>query len=1045
MSDPNHKGWIAWFANNSVAANLLMFCILAAGVMTLMSIRTEGFPGFEAKQVTISVPYNSGSAVETERAVTKKIERALTGTEGIKKVTSTSTASNSTIVVEKSSGIDLDKLLSDVKIKVDAVSLPDAAENPVVVRATEIEEVIQIELFGPLEQDVLSTSARRLKDRLLEDPLIPSVTIGGDKTQEITIKVNEQTLQRYGLTFGTVVRQVQAFSLVSEQGSLKGENGRILVKADKQSYYKQDFETIPVVTLEDGRVVRLQELAEIRDGYTDDESLFRFDGQPGRKLTVQMVGDADLIPSALRAREIIEEVTADGSLPPQLQVKFWGDQSVEISDRLSLMMKNGLMGMGFVLLTLSLFLNLRTAFWVAMGLPIAFAGALFLMGPSMMGLTLNELTTFGFIIALGIVVDDAIVVAESVHTTVKEEGSGVDKVVKGVHKVATPAVFGVLTTMAAFFPITLVTGRLAEIFSLFAWVVVFCLIFSIIESKFILPAHLAHINHSKRHDNFLARFWHAFQDKVGGALDRFRLNIYQPLVTLALKLRYLSALVFCLVLVAVGYMIPSGHVRMVFFPEIPGSTITAIYESEPDLGYGRLFAEGYRLEKALHELNEELANEEPSSKPPLIGIELTASDTGTVTVTGVATLPSERSITISEMADRWRDKVGPVEGAKRLNFRASEFDDADFSVELLLDDLDLLIQASQMVEDKLATQDGVLSMTNNLRAVRGRMNISLTDYGRAIGLTTQSVSEQVFQAIRGAEIQRFQRDDQEVKVRVRYPDAERNSKAALEQLYVRTPDGNPVLLSAVATLSPDFTVDEIYHSERKRVATLEAQIDKGSIEAETLTSYFNSEIFPQLQKKFPGIEAKFSGEVEQEIEAIGGLITAFTIALIAIYVLLAVPLKSYTQPVIVMAAIPFGIIGAILGHWIVGLPISILSINGILALSGIVVNDSLLLVSAYNENKGNGTKIRKALILAGGLRMRAVILTSTTTFAGLAPMIFETAEQAQFLIPAAVSLGFGILFATLITLFLIPVFLMILDDIKGLGGLFRKSRQLRFG
>jgi multidrug efflux pump subunit AcrB len=1045
MSNPNQKGWIAWFANNSVAANLLMFCIIAAGVMTLMSIRTEGFPGFEAKQVTISVPYNSGSAVETERAVTKKIERALTGTEGIKKVTSTSTASNSTIVVEKSSGIDLDKLLADVKIKVDAVSLPDAAENPVVVRATEIEEVIQIELFGPLEQDVLSTIARRLKDRLLEDPLIPSVTIGGDKTQEITIKVNEQALQRYGLTFGTVVRQVQAFSLVSEQGSLKGENGRILVKADKQSYYKQDFEGIPVVTLDDGRVVRLQELAEISDGYTDDKSLFLFDGQPGRKLTVQMVGDADLIPSALRAREIIDEVLADGNLPPQLQVQFWGDQSVEISDRLSLMMTNGLMGMGFVLLTLSLFLNLRTAFWVAMGLPIAFAGALFLMGPSVMGLTLNELTTFGFIIALGIVVDDAIVVAESVHTTVEEEGSGVDKVVKGVHKVATPAVFGVLTTMAAFFPITLVTGRLAEVFSLFAWVVVFCLIFSIIESKFILPAHLAHINHSKRHNNVLARFWHAFQDKVGGALDRFRLNIYQPLVTLALKVRYLSALVFCLVLVAVGYMIPSGHVRMVFFPEIPGSTITAIYESEPDLGYGRLFSEGYRLEKALHELNEELANEEPSGKPPLTGIELTASDTGTVTVTGVATLPSERSITITEMADRWRDKVGPVEGAKRLNFRASDFDDADFSVELLLDDLDLLIQASQIVEDRLATQDGVLSVTNNLRAVRGRMNISLTDYGRAIGLTTQSVSEQVFQAIRGAEIQRFQRDDQEVKVRVRYPDAERSSKAALEQLYVRTPDGNPVLLSAVATLSPDFTVDEIYHRERKRVATLETQIDKGSISAENLTSYFNTEIFPQLQQQFPGIEAEFSGEVEQQSEAIGGLITAFTIALIAIYVLLAVPLKSYTQPVIVMAAIPFGIVGAILGHWIVGLPISILSINGILALSGIVVNDSLLLVSAYNENKGNGTKIRKALILAGGLRMRAVILTSTTTFAGLAPMIFETAEQAQFLIPAAVSLGFGILFATLITLFLIPVFLRILDDFKGLGRLLGKSWHLRFG
>ncbi|MFS8182741.1 efflux RND transporter permease subunit [Pseudovibrio denitrificans] len=1032
MQQNTHKGWIAWFAHNPVAANLLMVCIIVAGVYTAMNIRTEGFPGFEANQVTISVEYKSGAAQETERGVTEKIERALTGTEGIKKVTSTSTASNSTIIIEKSSGTDLDKLLSDVKTKVDAVSLPSAAEKPVVVRAEEIEDAIQVEIFGDADPDVLDTVARRIKDRLLEDQLIPSVTISGERTQEISIEVQEDALQRYQLSFSELVRQVGNFSLISQQGSLKNENGRILIKADKQGYFLQDFESIPVITQTDGTVVRLQDVARITDAYTDDRSIYLYQGQPARKLSVQLIGKASLIPAAVRAREIINEVQAEGSLPTNIQFDFWEDESENISDRLSLMLKNGLMGMGLVLVTLALFLNLRTAFWVAMGLPIAFAGALALMGDGFWGMTLNELTTFGFIIALGIVVDDAIVVAESAHNVTEKEGDGIDNVIKGVKLVATPAIFGVLTTIAAFYPITLVTGRLAEIFSVFAWVVVFCLVFSIIESKFILPAHLAHLKHNAKPNNPLSRGWKVIQNGVSAGLERFKQSVYRPMVKLSLRMRYLSALGFVVLFVAVVYMVPSGIVRVVFFPEIPRQIVTATYKGEPDLGYGRLFAEANRIEAAAHKLKAQLDAESDSDVSPITGIEMQASDDGNVTVLAIATPPLERNITSNEIAERWRKLVGPVEGAQTIKFAADDFDFADFRVELLLDDVDQLIAASQYVEDMLATQAGVLSVTNDFRAVRGRLNIELTDYGRSVGLTTSAISEQVFQAIGGAEIQEFQRNQQEVKVRVRYPEAQRSSAAALQSLYVRTPAGDPILLSSVANLHSDLTVDEIYRSSRKRVATLDAQINKDEISADTLVTYFNEELLPQLQAKFPGVAVDFGGEVEQQREAIGGLITAFGITIIAIYVLLAVPLKSYTQPIVVMIAIPFGITGAIMGHWIVGIPVSILSINGILALSGIVVNDSLLLVSAFNDNCAKGMPIRQALVAAGTQRMRAVILTSTTTFAGLAPMIFETAEQAQFLIPAAVSLGFGILFATLITLFLIPTFMMILEDFSRL-------------
>ncbi|MES0880903.1 efflux RND transporter permease subunit [Roseibium sp. SCP14] len=1035
-------GWIAWFVRNPVAANLLMIFILLLGGMSFLSIRTEGFPSQPPRSVSISVSYDSGSAFETERGVTAKVERALKGLEGVKEVTSTSSSSLSSISIEMTSGYDLDKLLTDVKNRVDGVTLPADAETPVVTRELEIEEIAFLNIYGDVDHDVLKRVARRIRDRILADPAIPSVTILGELTPEVTIEIDQETLRRFQVSFADVVNVIAASSVTEEQGLLKSENGRIVVKADAQGTSLRDFENIELISGRDGQRVRLGEIATVRDGFTDDRQVYRFNGAPAIRLTMEMIGKADLVHAAGRVRDVVDEIRAETWLPEEIKLSLWNDKSVFINDRLSLMAKNGLMGMALVLLVLALFLDIRTAFWVSLGLPISFAGALILMGDSIWGLTLNEITTFGFIIALGIVVDDAIIVAESVHAEKEKHGASAQSVIRGVKKVAVPAVFGVLTTIAAFFPITLVPGRLAEIFSLFAWVVIFSLLFSIIESKFILPAHLAHARERSSSRNVLARGVRGLHKAIGDGLKFVTQRFYRPALRVVLRLRYLALIVAAGCFAASLWTVQTGMVRTVFFPDIPSELLTIRYVAKSDLGYGTIFAEALRIEEAGWRVNDELAMDEATSVPPIASIETNASESGDVTIV-VALRPEVKDVLpLRRIADLWRKELGGVEGVQSLEFTTDDFDDPEFGVDLVLDDPDLLIAASRKARERVAELTGVLSATNSFQAARSRVRVELNDQGKALGLATSTVATQLASALNGAEVQRFQRSDEEVKVRVRLPFEDRRTLADLEAMYIRLADGNLVPLSDVARLRTDFTVDEVKRFDSNRVASLTADVDNSIATGDDLKVIFDEEIFPELKRDFPSLTIRYTGDLERQEEAMGGLVQAFIITLVAIYGLLAIPLKSYSQPFVVMAAIPFGIVGAILGHLINDLPISILSINGILALCGVVVNDSLLLVSTANTNRANGMDRIESLLNAGCTRMRAVLLTSATTFCGLAPLITETSEQAQFLIPAAVSLGYGILFATVITLVLIPTFLLIRDDIFRLASyLFAPRRQ----
>ena len=1036
MSDVTTRetGWIAWFARNRVAANLLMALILLAGIGSAATLKIEGFPQLPAKNVTVEVAFDSGSARIADESIAVKIEEALRGVIGIGRISSTSTGSNVTVTVERASGYDLKTLSDDIKNRVDSVEFPTEAEKPVVTRQAWIEPIAYVQVSGDVGIETLHDVAGRLRRRLLADPEIPQVRMASGRTPEISITVDEAVARRYGLTFTEITNRIAAFSTSASQGALRSANGRIAVKAGQQGYWASDFAVIPLITTTSGAVIRLGDVATVADGFEEFQILTRYNGMPSVRLDLEMLGGADLIRAARRAGAIIAEVQAEGWLPADVEVVLWNDASMFIADRLQLMLKNMLMGFALVVVTLALFLNLRVAFWVACGLPVAFAGALFLMGSGPVPLTINELTTFGFIIALGVVVDDAVVVGESVFHAREQEGGGVESTIRGVKRVATPTIFGVLTTIAAFYPITLMSGELAQIFALFAWIVVYTLGFSIIESKFILPAHLAHGRISSAEAPAgINRLWRGPQHAVAAFLTAFRTRIYRPVLRWLLVFRYATLMGSAAILIFAAGLVVSGKVRAVFFPDIAGNLITATYRADPEIGYGPLFREALALEQAARLTDQNLRGKNGGG-PVITNVSTIGDENGTVTILVGLTPLSERNVSASDVADHWRSLLGPLPIGRTLEIEASIAGEGDFQIDLFAEDRHTLEIMAREVQDWISVYPGVQETRNTLDAKRARLRLELTDLGHAIGMDVSSLAWQVNARLDGAEVQRLQRGTDEVKIRVRYPADQRSHRMDLNAMQVRTPDGSPIPLTMVATLIDDPEEHEVARVNGQRVATVTANLDKAVVQGSKISEAIVNNFLPELLARYPGMSYQFDGEVGEMAQAQTDFRRVLVIALTSIYALLAVALGSYYLPFIIMAAIPFGAIGALLGHWIVGIPLSILSITGILALCGVVVNDSLLLVSTYKRLLDKGSSVDEALIEAGASRMRAILLTSITTFVGLAPLISETSEQAQFLIPAAVSLGYGILFATLITLVFVPVLVRITEDLRTIAG-----------
>lgn len=1026
------QGIIPWFAANPVAANLLLILIITLGVLQLGKIRKEAFPSLSPNSLTVSVTYDSGSARQSEEGLAIKIEEQLEDVNGIKSITSSSTTTGATVTIEKTDDYDLDVLLRDVKSKVDAISnFPSEAYNPVIEKAQREEHALWLQLYGEADRHTLQQLAEDLKDDLLAHASVNRVVISGRIDPIISVEIDEARLQAYGLTLSDIETAVNNGSSSSRAAVLRNRNLYLQLKASEQAYLKEEFAAIPLLTLPDGSELHLGEVALIRDTFADDTPvLSRFNGHSSIALEVIATGQDDISRTVAAARQVVETWQDNGNLPKGVHLAGWYDRSTSIIERLQLLGRNALSGFAIVFVLLALFLNLTVAFWVAMGLPFIFFGTLYFMGDSFAGLSLNEFTTFGFIMALGIVVDDAVVIGESIYTLRSKEGDTLENTIKGALRVAMPTLFGAFTTVAAFYAISQTSGHLGELYSQFAVIVTLCLLLSVVESKLILPSHLAHLNTRPRKGrNFIVRLWQWVQKATDRVLSWASRHCYLPAIRMALHHRYALVILFLGIFAYVITMPLTGKVRMSFFPDVPGDTVRAELVMKNDASYGQTHAALMLLEARAYASDRALRNAEDDKASAILHLQvLSESDhSGSVKLELAKTAPYD----INTFTRKWRELSALPEGARTLSIQnAPQMVDA-LRVELRANDDTLLTMAGEELKRHLVTIPAVSGLEDNLEPGQPQLHMELTAQGRAMGITMEMLSKQVLQAFSGQVAQRFQRSTDEIEVKVRYLETARKSVNDVMRADIRTTDGTVVPLSAVADVSYGYTRDSITRINGKRAVYVSADVDKEMLSSTELVQQLRQQIVPQLKKRYPGVDIDFTGEAEEQAETETSMVHMFLLALLIIYFLLAIPLKSYMQPILIMTAIPFGIVGAVIGHWFNDLSLGILSLNGIIALSGVVVNDSLLLVSTFNDiTRGTDISLKDAVCKAGESRLRAVLLTSFTTVAGLMPLLRETSWQAQFLIPAAVSLAYGIMFATVITLILIPVLLAIQQDIR---------------
>lgn len=1022
-------GIIGWFAANSVAANLLLITVIILGVLSFSKLRQEGFPSLEPNTIRISVIYDGGTPSMAEEGIALKIEEALEALPGIQRMTSTSNKNGSSVSVEKESNYDLDVLFTDIKTEIDAINnFPSEAEKPVITKARRQDHAIWVQLYGDAESATMQALAERIKVDLLAKDAISDLTISGKEDILLSVEVEEVTLQAYGLTMTDIANAINAESSSPLSTSLRNDQKVMRLSVANQAYSVADFAKIPLLTTADGAVIRLGHLASIKNTFDDDSAvLTRYNQQNSLGIQVLMDEYGDVSRIVEQAQQVADEWQASGLLPANVHLETWYDKSLLIKERLSLLTSNAMSGIAMVFFILALFLNIRVAFWVAAGLPFIFFGTLFFMTDSFTGLTLNQMTTFGFIMALGIVVDDAVVIGESVYETRRRHGDTLANTVRGTTKVAIPTLFGVLTTVATFTALSNIEGRMGQIYAQFGTVVTICLLLSVVESKLILPAHLAHLNTRRKTGTGWRFIWINIQAKADNALQGFNQYIYRPLVKKALAFRYAVVLGFVAVMILVMGMPMTGAVRISFFPNIPGDVVSARINMQKDASFGQTHQNLLQLEAMALQTDRELSQGADSNIKSLL---LSSSDdlSGSITIQ----LDTDGTYTAPEFVRRWKVLSGSPEGVRQLSIRSSREMVDNLNVELKAWDDDSVVAAGLAFKAALKQMPGVSGIDDNLSPGEPQLRFELTEQGRALGMDTAALSKQIFQAFGGSSVQKFQRNKDEVTVKVSYPKDQRQTQADILQAKIRTPQNTVLPMSAVAKIIPEYAQTDITRIDGLRAIYVTGIVDKEVIAANELVDHLKATVVSDLLKTYPDLTIYFGGEAEQQAETTNSMAQMFFVAMLAIYALLAIPLRSYIQPLLIMTAIPFGIVGAILGHWLNDLTISVLSLFGVIALSGVVINDSLLLVSTYNDLRKTGMGVTDAIIESCTSRLRAVLLTSITTFAGLAPLLSETSRQAQFLIPAAAALGYGILFATVITLLLTPSLLMIQEEIRRL-------------
>lgn len=1025
---------ISWFARNSVAANLLMVTIIASGLFSLYSeLKVEIFPEVEPDIINISVPLRGSTPEDIELGVAIRIEEALHDLQGIERMVSKSIEGSTSVTIEVDSDYDPRELLDDVKNRVDSINtFPADTEKPVISLSQRLHEVITVVVSGVYSESEIRSYADQIREDLLRTEGITQVELGAVRKFQISIQAAQDKLRDYGLTLADIAHAIQKSSLDISAGNIRTDGGDVLIRSKGQAYRKNEFEDIVVKTNVDGSIIRVADVATVDDGFEEISLRSSFNGEFAALINVYRIGGQSAIQIAKKTKQYIEEKQAD--LPQGISLSFWDDDSAYLKARLSTLTRNALQGGLLVIILLALFLKPAVAFWVVIGIPISFLGALFLM--SVFDISINIMSVFGFIIVLGIVVDDAIVTGENVYTRMREGMNGIDAAITGTQQVSIPVTFGILTTIAAFMPLGFIDGRMGDFMAPIPMVVIPCLIFSLIESKFVLPAHLKNIrvNNGNGKTFFLSRLQQGFAD----GFEKTIINYYKPLIGFSIRNRYSVLAIFTGIFLLILAFIFSGRINFIFLPKIESDHASVTLTMPVGTPFEVTDRHMQRIVEAAMRLKETHQDGDTGHSiiTDILATTGAAGRKGRADHFGrvrIETIPSDqRSSTIKmrDLVNEWRELIGSIPGAENLTYRSEIIRTGDpISIELSGQSLETLNEIGEIVKQRLATYPTVFDISDSLSDGKEELQIELTQQGHVLGLTRSDIVNQVSQAFRGFEAQRIQRGRDDIRVIVRLPKEERSTLATLDEYLITSPNGRRVPLSHVASVTPGKSPSTITRINRHRILTVTADIDKEKTNMTVLQGDIK-QYLDNLLLSYPGITYVLEGEAKVQRQAFGSMKYGVFLLLFAIYSLLAIPLKSYIQPLIIMSVIPFGLIGAVLGHFLMGHDLSFLSLLGLMALMGVVVNDSLVLVDYINQKINKGISVFDAAVLAGTARFRPVMLTSLTTFIGLLPLLSEKSVQAQFLIPMGISLGFGIIFATLITLFMVPANVLIAEDLK---------------
>ncbi len=1044
------KGPLAWFARNAVAANVLMIILVLGGFAQLRTIKQEVFPGFNLDFVMVQLVYPGAGPEEVERGAILVVEEAVRSMDGVKEINATARENFGVVTVALKQGEDPQQRLAEIKAAVDRiVSFPQDMERPDVFLAAARMDVVSLMLHGDQPEKSLRAMAEATKDRLLKDPRISVVDYGGAREYEISVEVSQENLRRYRLTLDQIAELIRNSAVELPGGGVKTERGEVLIRTTERRLVGREFEEIVLIARPDGTAITVGDIGTVHDGFKDIDQTTRYNGEPAVMLRVFRVGDEKPLDIAAAVRKVMEE--SEATFPEGVEMDIWMDMSLMYKQRMDLLTRNALAGLVLVILVLGLFLDMKLAFWVTLGIPISFAGA-FLFLPST-DVSVNMISLFAFIQVLGMVVDDAIVVGESAYMRRQQGMAPLAAAIAGVREVAVPVCFAIITTIVMYIPMLMMPGIMGKFMRVIPVVVITVLLLSLVESLLILPAHLAHSKVSKGTGVFA---WISTkQQAFSGVFERFVERRYVPLVRTAVRYRYMSMSIALAVMVASMGLLLGGRIRAIDMPDIDSDVVVCAAR----LPYGTSLERAQRVESEMIEAVESLFEDNGGKDKIMVGMfsqvgrhALTAKqdlsgssayDRGAHLIeVAIYMVPSgERAIRASELARKWRESLGDTVGLESLtfNYAMGPGSGPPVHVNLSHSNYETLKVAAADLAEQLKEYEGAFDINDGYAEGKEQLDFELTAKARGLGVTEGMLAKQLRAAFFGAEAVRQQRGRDEVRTYVRLPKSERESEYNIEEFLIRTPNGGEIPLAEAATQKRGTSFTNLTRYNGQRILGVTAMVDAAAADPKKVVAQVMTETVPEIVKKYPGLTFTTGGADKEMSEANAGLMTGFLLALLGVYALLAIAFGSYMQPLLIMIAIPFGFVGALWGHYVMGHDFSMMSMMGVVALSGVVVNDSLILIVAINENRKSGMSLLDAIVSGGHRRFRPILLTSLTTFFGLMPMLLETEVQAQFLAPMAVSLGFGVMAATGITLIIVPVAYHILQDIKSqahkLGGL----------